>query len=144
MGGQTFDYPGEGPVGDLERKVASGAAQPRVIRDILALRQTLRMAVESLTERLRMADEDILSERGRNRPRRSPRLRRRGLRRSSGPRQRGGRWDAGHGCGTRGAVGKMRASFPRSFTQAAGFQWTEAVPHDAAETARRHQRHAAP
>ena len=59
MGGQTFDYPGEGPVGDLERKVASGAAQPRVIRDILALRQTLRMAVESLTERLRMADEDI-------------------------------------------------------------------------------------
>ena len=66
MGGQTFDYPGEDLVGDLERKVASGAAQPRVIRDTLALRQTLRMAVESLTERLRMADEDIRIERARS------------------------------------------------------------------------------
>ena len=38
MHGQTFEYPGEDLVVDFERKAASGAAQPRVIRHTLALR----------------------------------------------------------------------------------------------------------
>jgi hypothetical protein len=41
---QTFEDPGEDLVVDFERKAASGAAQPRVIRHSLALRQTQELA----------------------------------------------------------------------------------------------------
>ena len=61
-----------------------------------------------------------------------------GLRTWNGTTTRGGRWDAGHGCGTRGAVGeKSGPAFPGASPRRQAHM-TEAVPHDAAGTARRH------
>jgi hypothetical protein len=44
MRGQTFEDPGEDLVVDFERKAASGAAQPRVIRHSRAFRQSQELA----------------------------------------------------------------------------------------------------